>query len=80
MSHHLNTKWPGVYHSYIAASYVKFIEGGGARVIPIWSVQNGFLRVCPCPFVHRIFIKSFHNTQKWHVNDNVDMFNTRIDR
>lgn len=22
--------------SYIAASYVKFIEGGGARVVPIW--------------------------------------------
>lgn len=26
---------PEVY-SYIAASYVKFIEGGGARVVPIW--------------------------------------------
>ncbi|XP_018392928.1 PREDICTED: gamma-glutamyl hydrolase B-like [Cyphomyrmex costatus] len=24
------------YHSYIAASYVKFVEGAGARVIPIW--------------------------------------------
>ncbi|XP_076288799.1 gamma-glutamyl hydrolase-like isoform X2 [Lasioglossum baleicum] len=23
-------------HSYIAASYVKFIEGAGARVVPIW--------------------------------------------
>lgn len=23
-------------HSYIAASYVKFIEGGGARVVPVW--------------------------------------------
>lgn len=24
------------YKSYIAASYVKFIESAGARVIPIW--------------------------------------------
>lgn len=24
------------YHSYIAASYVKFIEGSGARVVPVW--------------------------------------------
>lgn len=24
------------YQSYIAASYVKFVEGGGARVVPIW--------------------------------------------
>lgn len=32
----LNTIWPGEYKSYIAASYVKFIEGGGARVVPIW--------------------------------------------
>lgn len=36
ISYHLNTKWPGVYTSYIAASYVKFIEGGGARPVPIW--------------------------------------------
>lgn len=36
MSYHLNTKWPGVYNSYIAASYVKFVEGGGARAVPIW--------------------------------------------
>lgn len=36
MSYHLNTKWPGVYSSYIAASYIKFIEGGGARAVPIW--------------------------------------------
>lgn len=26
----------GHWYSYIAASYVKFIEGGGARVVPIW--------------------------------------------
>lgn len=24
------------FESYIAASYVKFIEGGGARVVPLW--------------------------------------------
>lgn len=23
-------------NSYIAASYVKFVEGGGARVVPVW--------------------------------------------
>lgn len=34
----LDAHWPGIYNSYIAASYVKFIEGGGARVIPIWYV------------------------------------------
>lgn len=36
MSYHLNAKWPGVFSSYIAASYIKFIEGGGARAVPIW--------------------------------------------
>lgn len=35
-SYHLNTKWPGVFSSYIAASYIKFVEGGGARAVPIW--------------------------------------------
>lgn len=33
---HLDRHWPDVYESYIAASYVKFIEGGGARPVPIW--------------------------------------------
>lgn len=33
---HLNSKWPGAYTSYIAASYIKFVEGGGARAVPIW--------------------------------------------
>lgn len=28
--------YPQQYKSFIAASYVKFIEGGGARVVPIW--------------------------------------------
>lgn len=28
------------YSSYIAASYVKFIEGAGARVVPIWIGQE----------------------------------------
>lgn len=32
----LDQHWPGVYESYIAASYVKFVEGGGARPVPIW--------------------------------------------
>jgi gamma-glutamyl hydrolase len=32
----LEDKYPGQYHSYIAASYVKFVEGGGARVVPVW--------------------------------------------
>lgn len=33
---YLNTQYPGKYKSFIAASYVKFVEGGGARVVPIW--------------------------------------------
>lgn len=33
---HLNQHWPGAYESYIAASYIKFVEGGGARAVPIW--------------------------------------------
>ena len=36
ISYHLNSKFPGEFKSMIAASYVKFIEGGGARVVPIW--------------------------------------------
>lgn len=36
ISYHLNGKWPGEFKSYIAASYVKFIEGGGGRVVPLW--------------------------------------------
>lgn len=36
ISYHLDGKWPGEFMSYIAASYVKFVEGGGARVVPIW--------------------------------------------
>lgn len=36
ISWHLNKKWPGAYTSYIAASYVKFVEGAGARAVPIW--------------------------------------------
>lgn len=35
-SYYLDGKYPGAYNSYIAASYVKFVEGGGARVVPIW--------------------------------------------
>ena len=32
----LNEVYPNEYDSYIAASYVKFVEGAGARVVPIW--------------------------------------------
>lgn len=33
----VNKYFPGEnYESYIAASYVKFIESAGARVIPVW--------------------------------------------
>lgn len=35
-SYYLDGKFPGQFSSYIAASYVKFVEGGGARVVPIW--------------------------------------------
>lgn len=27
---------PEKFQSYIAASYVKFVEGGGARAVPVW--------------------------------------------
>uniref|UniRef100_A0A336MIE1 folate gamma-glutamyl hydrolase n=1 Tax=Culicoides sonorensis TaxID=179676 RepID=A0A336MIE1_CULSO len=36
ISYALEQVYPGMYKSFIAASYVKFVEGGGARVIPIW--------------------------------------------
>uniref|UniRef100_A0A7G3ACW2 folate gamma-glutamyl hydrolase n=1 Tax=Lutzomyia longipalpis TaxID=7200 RepID=A0A7G3ACW2_LUTLO len=36
MSYSLENRYPGMYKSFIAASYVKFVEGGGARVVPIW--------------------------------------------
>lgn len=36
ISYELNQNWPGKYKSYIAASYIKFLEGSGARVVPIW--------------------------------------------
>lgn len=36
MSYYLDGKFPGQFESYIAASYVKFVEGGGSRVVPIW--------------------------------------------
>lgn len=32
--------YPGQYDSYISASYVKFIEASGARVIPIWNGKS----------------------------------------
>lgn len=36
ISYALEQVYPGMYKSFIAASYVKFVEGGGARVIPIF--------------------------------------------
>jgi Peptidase C26 len=36
ISYSLEQKYPGQFKSYIASSYVKFVEGGGARVVPIW--------------------------------------------
>lgn len=36
MSYSLADKYEENYESYIAASYVKFVEGAGARVVPIW--------------------------------------------
>lgn len=35
-SYYLDGKYPGQFESYIAASYVKFVEGGGSRVVPVW--------------------------------------------
>ncbi|XP_051167679.1 gamma-glutamyl hydrolase A-like [Leptopilina boulardi] len=29
-----------LYNSYIAASYIKFVEGAGAQAVPIWIGQN----------------------------------------
>ncbi len=29
-----------IYHSYIAASYVKFLEAGGAKVVPILVTES----------------------------------------
>lgn len=37
MSRALSKIYPGkIYKSFIAASYVKYVEGGGARVVPIF--------------------------------------------
>ncbi|GLV32170.1 lethal (3) 72Dp [Carabus blaptoides fortunei] len=36
IAYSLEKIYPGQYHSFIAASYVKFIEGGGGRVVPVW--------------------------------------------
>lgn len=35
-SYKIESMYPGEYKSFIAASYVKFVEMGGARVIPVW--------------------------------------------
>ncbi|EDW95464.1 uncharacterized protein Dyak_GE19535, isoform B [Drosophila yakuba] len=36
MATRLQQNFCGAYHSYIAASYVKFLEASGAHVVPIW--------------------------------------------
>lgn len=36
MSYYIQSKYTEQYYSFIAASYVKFVEGGGARVVPVW--------------------------------------------
>lgn len=36
ISYALNKTYPGKYNSYIAASYVKYVESAGAQVVPIW--------------------------------------------
>ncbi|XP_048514999.1 uncharacterized protein LOC105689661 [Athalia rosae] len=36
ISYYLNRSYPNQYDSFIAASYVKFVEGAGALVVPIW--------------------------------------------
>ncbi|GAB1869985.1 folate gamma-glutamyl hydrolase [Camponotus japonicus] len=40
IDHNLNKEYANQYHSYIAASYVKFVEGAGARPVPIWIGMN----------------------------------------
>lgn len=41
IDYNLNRKYPDQeYHSYIAASYVKFVEGAGALPLPIWIGRN----------------------------------------
>jgi hypothetical protein len=35
LTDYMHDKFPGNYTSYIAASYVKYVEGAGARVVPI---------------------------------------------
>ena len=39
-SNYMKVKYNGTYDSYIAASYVKFVEGAGGRVVPIWIGQS----------------------------------------
>ncbi|XP_069702026.1 gamma-glutamyl hydrolase A-like [Periplaneta americana] len=40
LSEYMANKYPGNYSSYIAASYVKYLEGAGARVVPIKINQS----------------------------------------
>lgn len=36
----IKRNFPGDQESYIAASYIKFVEGAGARAVPIWYVDK----------------------------------------
>lgn len=40
ISHTLDAMYPKQFSSFVPASYVKWIESGGARVVPIWLGQN----------------------------------------
>lgn len=37
ISEALDRLYPGKYDTYVPASYVKWVESGGARVVPIWT-------------------------------------------
>ncbi|XP_034934056.1 gamma-glutamyl hydrolase-like isoform X2 [Chelonus insularis] len=39
-SHRMKSLYNGTYKTYIAASYVKFLESGGAQVVPIWQGKD----------------------------------------
>lgn len=40
LSDYMSNKYPGNHTSYIAASYIKYVEGGGARAVPIMINQT----------------------------------------
>lgn len=58
ISHYLNKKFQQTYESYIAASYVKYVEGAGALPIPIWFVHKRFIRKKNVTLVYFVFLGS----------------------